>query len=211
MLLISSILLHKHSTELLIKDRLSLYKNLSPESYGAIMQDTNVHLSILFSKYHDALEKYCTRLVHYDSKYRTLVEDSVQIAFLKALNDPESFNQSPNQYGWLAVCCKNHIFSKLRQQKNREEIVGKQITLDRCCDIEDPTDAIIRWINSSDSRKFLNSLYASLSSSEKQIFEDYYLHDCSLQETANRNNLTIGSVRGAVERIRKKAKKMKFL
>ena len=38
-------------------------------------------LAELFAKYHDALERYCKRLVHYDPKYFSLAEDSVQIAF----------------------------------------------------------------------------------------------------------------------------------
>lgn len=170
------------------------------------MRDTNAQLSDLFAEYHDALERYCKRLVHYDPKFYTLAEDSVQIAFLTAIKHPESFNNSPNQYGWLAICCKNYIMSKLRQQKRRAEIVGIQISFEECENVEDPTDAIIRWVDASASQEYINSIYDSLSSSEKKIFEDYYLRDCSLQETATRNGVTDGSVRGAVLRIRKKAK-----
>lgn len=175
------------------------------------MPDMTARLAELFAKYHDALERYCKRLVHYDPKYFSLAEDSVQIAFLTALKHPESFNNSPNQYGWLAVCCKNHIMSKLRQQKNRTNIIGVSVSFEECETVQDPTDAIIRWMESSDSREYISKIYTSLSSSEKKIFEDYYLHDCSLKETAIRNNITVGSVRGAVQRIRKKAKNMEFL
>lgn len=173
------------------------------------MQDTNTQLSDLFAEYHDALEQYCKRLIHYDSKFYILAEDSVQIAFLTALKNPDSFNSSPNKYGWLAICCKNHIMSKLRQQKNRAEIVGMQVSFDECESVEDPTDAIIRWIDASASQEYINTICASLSSSEKKIFEDYYLRDCSLQETATRNGVTVGSVRGTVQRIRKKAKSIR--
>lgn len=165
------------------------------------MQDTNAILSDLFAEYHDALEKYCKRLVHYDPKFYTLAEDSVQIAFLTALKHPESFNSSPNPYGWLAICCRNHIMSKLRQMKNRARIVGVHVSFEACENVEDPTDAIIRWMESSTSQEYIDSIYDSLSSSEKKIFEDYYLRDCSLQETATRNGVTVGSVRGAVQRI----------
>lgn len=177
----------------------------------AIMQDTNEQLTKLFIEYHDALERYCKRLVHYDSKFFTLAEDAVQIAFFKALTDPKSFTAAPNKYGWLAVCCKNYISSKLRQQKNRNNIAGRHISYDACENVEDPIDAVIRWMDSSYSQEIIDSIYTSLSSSEKRVFEDYYLHDCSLEETAKRNSVTVGSVRGAVQRIRKKAKELKYL
>lgn len=148
-------------------------------------------------------------MVHYDPQFFTLAEDSVQIAFLTAVKHPESFHDSPNPYGWLAVCCKNHIMSKLRQQKNRARIVGEHVSFEACENVEDPTDAIIRWVDASTSREYIELIYHSLSSSEKKIFEDYYLCDCSLQETAARNGVTVGSVRGAVQRIRKKARSIK--
>lgn len=175
------------------------------------MQDANTQLADLFTEHHDALERYCKRLVHYDPKYFSLAEDCVQIAFLTALRHPESFNNCPNKYGWLAICCKNYIISKLRQQKNRANILGKRVSFEECESVEDPTDAIIRWIDSSTLQEYIDSIYTSLSPSEKRIFEDYYYQDCSLQETATRNNVTIGSVRGAVQRIRKKAKGLRFL
>ncbi len=174
------------------------------------MQDTYDHLTELFIRYHDTLEQYCKRLVHYDPKFFTLAEDAVQIAFLNAVKDAESFNASQNQYGWLAICCRNYIMSKLRQYKNRNDIVGKHISFDACESVQDPVDAVIRWLDSTYSQVITDSIYASLSSSEKQVFEDYYLRDCSLKETAQRNNVTIGSVRGAIQRIRKKAKEINF-
>lgn len=175
------------------------------------MFDTNDQLSDLFIRHHDTLEQYCHRLVHYDPKFFTLAEDAVQIAFMKAIIDPVSFNASPNKYGWLAVCCKNHISSKLRQYKNRNDIAGQHISYDVCESVQDPIDAIIRWIDSSYSKEIIDSIYDSLSPAEKQVFEDYYKRDYSLEETARRNNITVGAVRGAVQRIRKKAKEMKFL
>lgn len=175
------------------------------------MQDTNDRLTELFLKHHDALERYCLRLVHYDPKFFTLAEDAVQIAFLTAIKDSDNFNASQNQYGWIAICCKNYIMSKLRQYKNRNDITGNLISFDACDNIADPIDSIIRWLDSSYSQVITDSIYSSLSSSEKQIFEDYYIHDYSLKETAKRNNVTVGAVRGAVQRIRKKAKGIHFL
>ena len=175
------------------------------------MHDINDQLIDLFEKHHNTLEQYCKRLVHYDQKFFTLAEDAVQIAFLKAISDPKSFNNAPNKYGWLAICCKNHISSKLRQYKNRNDIAGRHISFDVCESVEDPVDAIIRWIDSSYSQEITDSIYASLSSSEKQIFKDYYQLDYSLEETAARNGVTVGSVRGTVQRIRKKAKETKLI
>lgn len=175
------------------------------------MQDMNNQLTALFEEHHNALEQYCKRLVHYDPKFFTLAEDAVQIAFMKALTDPKSFNASINKYGWLAICCKNHINSKLRQYKNRNDIVGRHISFDVCESVADPADAIIRWMDSSCSQEITDSIYASLSPSEQKIFADYFQHCCSLEETANLNNVTIGSVRGAVQRIRKKAKGIRLL
>lgn len=175
------------------------------------MQDPNDQLTALFENNHNALEQYCKRLVHYDPKFFTLAEDAVQVAFMKALLDPDSFRSATNKYGWLAICCKNHISSKLRQYKNRNDIVGQHVSFEACKSVEDPVDAIIRWMNSSYSQGIIDSVYASLSPSEKQIFKDYYQRSFSLEETAKLNNVSVGSVRGAVQRIRKKAKEMKFL
>lgn len=175
------------------------------------MCDINAMLTDLFIQHHDALERYCKRLVHYDPKFFTLAEDCVQFAFLTALKHPDEFNNCLNKYGWLSICCKNYIMSKIRKHKNRLKILGRTTSFDECESVEDPIDAIIRWIDSSSTKEYIDLLYNSLSTTEKRIFADYYYRDYSLLETAKRNNVTIGSVRGAVQRIRNKAKNMKHL
>lgn len=170
------------------------------------MDDSNDFIASLFSSYHDKLARYCYRFVNYNPKYTQLVDDCIQEAFYLAVKNREAFLSSKNPYGWLALCCRHYFQDAIRRHKIHVRITGIPVSYEQCCDTVSVSDDIIRWLCREDAQFLLGMILESLSPSEKQIFADYYVHSLSLAETAAANHTTVGSVRGAVQRIRSKAK-----
>ena len=174
------------------------------------MENENAFVTELFEKYHDQLKRYCMRYVRYNARYYPLVDDCIQEAFYKAVLHQNDVMQSPNPYGWLAKCCENYLKSKYRQEKRRAEIIGRNVSYDECGEVEDPKDDILRWLYSDEHHELLTGIYSLLTPAEKKIFRYYYRENLSLQETAEKVGVTPNSARGAVQRIRKKALKLKI-
>ncbi len=168
------------------------------------------YIEELIASYHNPLYKRCARIVHYHPTYMALIDDCLQETFVKAYFDYDSLVRSGNTYGWLCKCCANYFKSMYRKNKRRSEIVGVHVSCDQYTDIEDPTDSIIRWLDRDAARATLSVLKSTLTPLEASVFSDYYESDMTMKETADHNNISAGSVRAAVERIKTKLKGITF-
>ncbi len=174
------------------------------------MEEIEMTMNELFIRNHDALKSYCVRLIHYDPRYMPLVDDCIQEAFLKAFHNFESIRSSPNPFGWLAVCCQHYIRSEFRKQKRRSEIMGIPVSLETSEEASDPMDSVLRWLNRMDAKEVLDAITAQLSPAEKKVFRDHFELGHTMNETAERCDMSANAVRSAVERIKKKAIKSKI-
>ncbi len=164
----------------------------------------------LYNKYYALLKNYCISLFHYDPSLTALAEDCVQDAFYKALTHPEDILKAPNPCAWLVKCCKNNCYAVLRRKVLVRRLLGKPIPLEENTEIQDVTDSLIRWLCQYQAMEQLKELQASLTPLEKSVFDSYYLNNMSVAETAEYNGIAFYSVKGALDRIRSKAKKIKI-
>ncbi len=172
------------------------------------MDERNEYLDALFLQHRDRLIKYCLRVVRYDPRYTGLVEDWVQEAFLSATEGYDAFMDSPNQFGWLARCCKNRILTELRNRNARRELAGTHISLENNAEVPASVDYVLRLLNKTDAEDRLNQLCEALTQSERLVYDAYFVKGYSMAETAELTGLTLSAVKNAVQRIRKKAKSL---
>lgn len=168
------------------------------------MEDRDTILDAAFRQYHNSLKRYCYRLIKYDRKYFSTVDDCVQEAFYRATLHFDLFIASPNPYGWLAVCCQNYYRDFFRKKQRRSRIVGVSVALSACAEISDPHDILARWYARREAQDTIDELFRQLTPLEKQVFHDYFEDKMSMQAVAVKRGTTFNCVRGAVERIRKK-------
>lgn len=162
----------------------------------------------LYNKYYALLKNYCISIFHYNPSLTTLAEDCVQDAFYKALIHIEDIMKTPNPYAWLAKCCKNNCYAILRKKVLVRRLLGKSIPIEESTDIPDVSDSLFRWLCQYQALEQLQELRTCLTSLEDTVFDTYYLNNMSVTETAEQNGIAFYSVKGALDRIRSKARKL---
>lgn len=159
----------------------------------------------LYACYLVELQRFCALQFRHSPVYMSSVDDVVQDVFLKALKHETELRRHPNPYGWLALTCRNACKSIVRRDLRRREILGKPIPVEEHDDIAQQQDDIVRWMDRMQHEETLSRLQASLSPLEQKVYDAYFVQDNSAQETADLLRVTVESVRGTVQRIRRKA------
>lgn len=167
----------------------------------------NEEISQLFELYHDVLYKQCLHMVGYNQRHIPLIDDCIQYAFLQAILKKDQFSQCKNQAGWLSVTARRHLMSEIRKNHRRSRItVPWYEHADEDASLQLETD-IERWHSRQDTSDRIEQIYEILSSTEKEVFDGYFLEDSSIDEVARKLKISRGAVRGAIDRIRTKAKR----
>lgn len=159
----------------------------------------------LYENYLVELQRFCALQFRHSPTYMPIVDDVVQDVFLKALKHETLLRQHPNPYGWLALTCRNAVKSIVRRDIRRREILGKPVAVEEYEDIAQQQDDIVRWMDKMQHEDTIRHLRERLTPLEHQVYEAYFEQDLSASDTADRLQVTVESVRGAVQRIRRKA------
>lgn len=168
----------------------------------------NKEISQLFELYHDVIYKQCLHMVGYNQQYISLIDDCIQYAFWQAILKKEQFAQCKNQAGWLSVIARRHLMSEIRKNCRRSKITVpwyEQADEDASLQLETDID---RWHSRQEATDCIEQIYEILSTTEKEVFRDYFLQDSSIDEVAENLKISRGAVRGAIDRIRTKAKRL---
>lgn len=164
-------------------------------------------ISRLFELYHDVVFKQCLRVVGYNNQYISIIDDSIQYAFMQALLKWEEFIACANPVGWLCVTAKSHLMSEIRKFSRRSKVtVPWYDRADEDASLQLETD-IERWHNRQNAIESIEKICSLLSPTEKSVYDAYLVKDQSIDETAKELNMSRGAVRGAIDRIRAKAKR----
>ena len=139
------------------------------------------YIEKLIDEYHDVLVKMCKRIVHYDPYYMHMIDDCLQEVFVKAYMNYDSLQKSENILGWLVLCCVHYFKPYFRKAQRRKEIIGVPVSYEQS---------------------------GQLTELEANVFHSCYEENLLMKQTAQKCHITTGSVRAAVERIRKKLSKM---
>ena len=164
-------------------------------------------LDALFAQYYGDVYRACNAYVNNNGRFRECVEESVQEAFVLAWIYYDDLRNHPSPIGWIVSAATNRLRSEVRNVRKRDKA---SIPVEKMSEskTDDFTQAAIdRWLDREAASRNIEMIYAVLSPLEQRVCKSYFIDSLSMNETAAENQLSINSVRAAVERIRKRAKR----
>lgn len=166
--------------------------------------DDATFLEMLYKQYHQRLFSFCAWYIRRRPGLLHNADDFVQETFLDAIEHKTELMTSSNVVGWLYINCKKRCDSAIKRYDRRRKILNNPISIDDVPDLPDTSDAIIQWFCLTEAEETIHMLQERLTVLEKKIFNSYFLESLSLKVTAAQCDVSIDSVRGAIQRIRKK-------
>lgn len=161
----------------------------------------------LVVRYGDALTKYAYRFFGYQSNFQQISQDAVQETFLKAVKDVEILMTHPNVAGWLKVSLRNVLLNIQRENQRRDQNI-QEMSIDYS---QEQLHAALDAFESRDQyprlKEVIGVANVILTESEVGTFYDHFLVGLTTEETALLEAVSVDSVRGRINRIRKKLRK----
>ena len=108
--------------------------------------------------------------------------------------------------GWLMSTCHRITLARRRKLLGRRRILGQPLPLEGDLAMRDPRDAIAEWLAEEQAVWKRELLEAALTQEELQVFRLKYGQGMTADQTSKALSLTQGAVRGALRRIREKAR-----
>ncbi len=169
------------------------------------MSNDKEFIEQLFFQYHDSLQYLC--MVYFsDPQYLSCVDDCIQEVFLAAYKKRKKLMLHPNPYAWLKNACKKQCMVMMRDKRRHAQILQKY-----GCYEEHVTNDVLVWLKQNHAMEQLKMLESQLTDTEKEIYQAYFFHDQSACEIAQENDTSEAAVRGAIQRIRKKASRLEMI
>lgn len=176
-----------------------------------MMNNNENFMENLYVTYYHALKQLCMRYFSYNTKYMNQVDDCIQNVFCIAIEKQEQLINHPNPYAWLANVCKIQCFGIIRKEKRRSAILQEQVYNEEKAKITNTQDDVLRWVEQNDAAELLAALLAKLTPSENLIYTEYFVKDKTAARIAEEQDITENSVRGTLQRIRKKASMLELV
>ncbi len=164
-------------------------------------------LTALFDEYYTVIVKQCFLMVGFSSQYASIIEDCVQYAFLQAFLKHNKVLFYENPAGWLYVTAQRRLMTEIKREKRHLAIEKKY---NRMTLASSPTqvDTIECWHRQESLRQLLRDILARLSATELRVCQLYLQEGHSIDETAAIMHVDRVVVRGAVDRIHRKARRI---
>lgn len=161
----------------------------------------------IYSNYYDQLAIFCRNKIRTYPFLNLELEDVIQETMQTALEKYNKLVEHENIMGWLVKTCDNKINNALKKAARR----GKQLTIlsidkDAYRQVADRRDRLARWLSREESKEIIEVLYKSLTQMERQVFDQYYIHDHKMVEIAESQGISLAAVKKALHRIRSKAR-----
>ena len=181
------------------------------ENYNAgkpnrVTPEQAAFLEDMYNKYSRALELYAYRFLNYDSRTIFLIPDAIQDVYLKAVKDVDKLMRHENVLGWLKKSCEYSLLSMLRKRRTSKEILSDSIEKIQLKSEEETLKSFTSWSQRITVNEVLEATCKILSPEDQQIFSDYFGENLTMQQTAEKNNMSTDKVRGKISRIRKRLK-----
>ena len=170
----------------------------------------NKLLEELHHKYYESVYSLCLTVAEYDPTAHELIEDCIQDAFVKAITSYSKYKDYNNPMGWIARVATNKLQSELRK-RNRHVKVTPLYAPEKLADMNLLSDGIESELKQKDIARQIARIYDMLTTTEKTIFDAYFMDEKSVNQTAKETGLSVNSVRSGIRRIRKKARAAKSL
>jgi DNA-directed RNA polymerase specialized sigma subunit, sigma24 homolog len=160
----------------------------------------------LHQMYYDRLVSWCQSYVPYDSELKHYVEDWVQEAFFRAMNNKKKFMAHPNKYGWLVLACKHVADNDIQRKITRCK--HNQFSLDEPAapSVIDVKARVDKWIDTEASQEMIASVLSRLTPHERDICNDVLVNKVKEATVAIKFQKSLSAIKDTVHRIRKKAR-----
>ena len=142
-------------------------------------EEKEAFIESLYLQYAGKLERASLNYVRHRGEYRDLVDDSIQKTFLKAYEEYDTLKDAPYIEAWLFKVCRYRLMTAIDALPDR---ISSRETLERVLD--------------------------TLNEREKGLVQAHFVDGVSCEELAKRQNTTIGAIRTALARLRKKARRL---
>ncbi len=169
------------------------------------MSNDKEFIEKLFFQYHDTLQYFCMAYFP-EPQYLSSIDDCIQEVFLAAYKKRKKLMLHPNPYAWLKNACKKQCMVMMRNRNRHTKILQKN-----CNHEESVKDDVLAWLNQNHAIEQLMVLESQLTDNEREIYQAYFLHDQSARKIAQENEISEAAVRGAIQRIRKKASQLEMI
>ena len=166
-------------------------------------------LEQIYNRYYRILRAYCYRKVSKDQECFDLIEECIQDTFFKAYLEYSKICAYDNIQAWLMRTCMNSLLPRVKSMRSRR--IHLAYSLDDYCKLPPLliSDQMESVANNLDAQSEIKALGHTLTEFERQVFTDRFIYGLTLAETAKNRNVSVESVKAAIIRIRKKAKRKK--
>ena len=144
----------------------------------------------LYTQYAVKLERASLNWVQHRPEYRDMVDDSIQKTFLKACEEYDRLKDAPYIEAWLFKTCRHRLLTEINTYRRRQK---RHVALDGGTAV-------------SDER--LMTAIDALSEREKGLVRERFVNGASVEEMAQKEKTTVGAIRSALARLRKKARRL---
>lgn len=170
-------------------------------------EEKEAFIESLYLQYAGKLERASLNYVRHRGEYRDLVDDSIQKTFLKAYEEYDTLKDAPYIEAWLFKVCRYRLMTALNTYRRRQR---RHVPLedDAALTERELMTAIDALPDRIGSRETLERILDALNEREKGLVQAHFVDGVSCEELAERQNTTIGAIRTALARLRKKARQL---
>ncbi len=163
-----------------------------------------------YQQYYGFLWNLCRKKVAGDPNYLDLVNTCIQDTFLLAYQSYDSVVHHENIRAGLTRTSLNRLLPYAKLQRKQMEHVAFSLDDSQKGKTAEPLKySISEAAESNEAIGFINEFLPQLSEQERFIFNSYFLEKLPLADIAAMRGCSIGTIKSTINRIRKKAKKMK--
>ncbi|MCM3341192.1 sigma-70 family RNA polymerase sigma factor [Paenibacillus sp. MER TA 81-3] len=164
----------------------------------------DLFINELCDTYFKPVYKYCKKLIKSQPELMDFADECTQNTFLEARKQISKLKRHPNVEGWLFTTARNFInlsFRAMYIRKRREVIITDDINY-RLELQDNEIDQLVE--NAVDVDELYHKVLMKLSSSEYELYTDYYLKKMSIAELTRKYNVSANAITTRIYRINKK-------
>lgn len=163
-----------------------------------------------YQQYYSFLWNLCQKKVAGNPCYLDLVNTCIQDTFLLAYQSYDSLVHHNNIRAWLTRTCLNRLLPYAQLQRKRMGHEAYSLDDPQKLKLFDPFEySFTEALENNEAISFINEFLPLLSEQECNIFRSYFLEELPIIHIATIYGCSIGTIKATINRIRKKARKMK--
>jgi RNA polymerase sigma factor (sigma-70 family) len=172
-------------------------------------EERDAYIALLYNKHYDDLRRRCLRFVNYNIAYNDAIADCIQNTFVLAEQKFQNLEKIDYLGGWLMITCQHQLQHAIRQRKQIKADTVLSLDAENAPAIKDSIDYLDEWERKTDAKECIARIYQELTLPEKRVMRSHFLHGLSAREIAKKDQVTEGSIKAVINRIRTKAKRQK--